>query len=54
MDCSYDFLMTCLPSCQSEDNPPRYKPITFAEYQTFYRKANYDALPAAQGGAAAS
>jgi len=58
MDCSYDFVMHCLPTCQGPDNPPRYKPISYAEYQAFYRSANYGPVPGAgvdaQGGAAAS
>jgi isopenicillin N synthase-like dioxygenase len=41
MDCSYDFVMSCLPSCQSADNPPRYEPITYADYRAFYRAANF-------------
>jgi len=41
MDCSYDFQMSCLPSCHSEDNPPRYEPFTYADYRAFYRAANF-------------
>jgi isopenicillin N synthase-like dioxygenase len=41
MDCSYDFVMSCLPTCQSADNPPRYEPFTYADYRAFYRAANF-------------
>lgn len=41
MDCNYDFRMECLPTCQSPDNKPRYEPISYPEYKTFYRNSNY-------------
>jgi isopenicillin N synthase-like dioxygenase len=36
-----DMRMECLPTCQSPDNPPRYDPITYTEYMTWYRNLNY-------------
>lgn len=45
MDCHYDFRMACLPTCQGPDKPPRYEPITYPEYKTWYRNRNYDAPP---------
>ena len=47
MDCHYDFRMECLPTCQGPDNPPRYEPISYPEYKTWYRNRNYDAPPTA-------
>lgn len=54
MDCSYDWRMTCIPTCQGPDNPPRYEPITYPEYMTWFRNQNYAAAvrgedPAANG-----
>jgi isopenicillin N synthase-like dioxygenase len=45
MDCHYDFRMACLPTCQGPDKVPRYEPITYPEYKTWYRNANYAAPP---------
>jgi isopenicillin N synthase-like dioxygenase len=45
MDCHYDFRMQCLPTCQAPDKPPRYEPITYPEYKSWYRNANYGAPP---------
>jgi isopenicillin N synthase-like dioxygenase len=41
MDCDYDYRMECLPSCCSEANPPKYPPITYPEYMTWFRDQNY-------------
>lgn len=41
-DCGADHVMAPLPTCVSADNPPRYDPITYAEYMTWYRNQNYD------------
>jgi isopenicillin N synthase-like dioxygenase len=43
MDCSYDWRMECLPTCQGPDNPPRYEPITYPDYITWFRNQNYAA-----------
>ncbi len=41
MDCSYDHVMECLPTCQGPGNPPRYGPITYPDYMTWFRNMNY-------------
>ena len=40
-DCSAEYEMTCLPTCTSADNPPKYDPMTYVEYMTWFRNANY-------------
>lgn len=41
MDCSYDWVMTCLPTCEGPGNPSRYEPITYPHYMTWFRNLNY-------------
>lgn len=41
MDCSYDWRMDCVPTCCGPDNPPRYEPITYPDYMTWFRNVNY-------------
>lgn len=41
VDCDYDHPIACLPSCTDADNPPRYPPITYPEYMTWFRDLNY-------------
>ncbi len=31
---SFDTVAHCLPTCQNDDNPPRYQPIVYGEYLT--------------------
>ena len=38
-----DTLIDCLPSCTDTDNPPKYKPITYSDYMTWWYDANYNA-----------
>jgi isopenicillin N synthase-like dioxygenase len=38
----FDQLIECLPSCTGPDNPPRWAPITYADWQTYWYDANYD------------
>lgn len=40
-DCWADYEMSCLPTCTGPDNPPKYDPITYVEYMTWFRKMNY-------------
>jgi isopenicillin N synthase-like dioxygenase len=40
-DCGAEVRMACLPTCASPTNPPRYEPITYTEYMTWYRNLNY-------------
>ena len=54
MDCSYDWRMECVPTCQGPGNPPKYDPITYPDYMTWFRNRNYAAAvqgtePAANG-----
>lgn len=37
----WDVKLECLPTCQSADNPPRYAPISRAEYQAELRRTVY-------------
>jgi len=41
MDCDYDWPMECLPTCRDADHPPRYEPITYPVYMTWFRDLNY-------------
>jgi isopenicillin N synthase-like dioxygenase len=41
MDCDYDWRMECLPSCTDAETPPKYEPITYPEYMTWFRNLNY-------------
>jgi len=38
-----DTLIACLPTCQGPDNPPKYPPITYADFLAWWYDANYDA-----------
>ncbi|MDP6829727.1 MAG: 2-oxoglutarate and iron-dependent oxygenase domain-containing protein [Alphaproteobacteria bacterium] len=38
-----DSLISCLPTCCDEDNPPRYPPITYDDYINWWYDANYSA-----------
>ena len=38
-----DTVVACLPTCQSPENPPRFPPITYADYLTWWYDANYNA-----------
>jgi isopenicillin N synthase-like dioxygenase len=38
-----DTLIECLPTCQGPDHPPRFPPITYEEYLTWWYNANYNA-----------
>jgi len=40
-DCGADVEMSCLPSCTGPENPPKYEPITYVEYMSWFRKMNY-------------
>ncbi len=51
-DAHADYVQACLPTCQSEDNPPRYEPTTYTEYMTWFAKQNYAHFREASGEAA--
>jgi isopenicillin N synthase-like dioxygenase len=36
-----DRRLSCLPTCQSPDNPAKYEPISYGEYKTAFVGANY-------------
>lgn len=36
-----DYEMACLPTCCSHDKPPKYPPITYRQYRTWFMDANY-------------
>jgi isopenicillin N synthase-like dioxygenase len=38
-----DTVITCLPTCQGPDNPPRFPPITYEQYLLWWYDANYNA-----------
>ena len=38
-----DTVIESLPTCQGPDNPPRFPPITYGEYLTWWYGANYNA-----------
>jgi len=38
-----DALIECLPTCGSEDRPPRFPPIAYHDYLTWWYDQNYDA-----------
>lgn len=38
-----DTVIECLPTCQGPGNAPRFPPITYEAYLTWWYKANYDA-----------
>ncbi len=44
-DCGAEYEMSCLPTCMSADNPPKYEPITYVEYMTWFRQMNYGTKP---------
>ena len=55
-DCWADHVMACLPTCTGPGNPPKYEPITYVEYMTWFRAMNYGGAAAkdAQGTALAA
>jgi isopenicillin N synthase-like dioxygenase len=40
-DCWAEHVMECLPSCAGPGNPPKYDPITYVEYMSWFRSMNY-------------
>ncbi len=46
-----DTMISCLPTCQSPDNPPKYPPITYDEYALWYATRNYVHLEQEQAAA---
>lgn len=48
-----DYEMSCIPTCQSPDNPPRYEPITYRQYRGWFMDSNYRAEEAPRSQAEA-
>jgi len=38
-----DTVIECLPTCHAPDDPPRFPPITYGDYLTWWYDANYNA-----------
>jgi isopenicillin N synthase-like dioxygenase len=38
----FDQIIECLPSCTGPENPPRWPPISYADWQEYWYDANYD------------
>jgi isopenicillin N synthase-like dioxygenase len=38
----FDQMIECLPTCAGPHNPPRWEPIRYADWQTWWYDANYD------------
>ncbi len=36
-----DYEMACLPTCWDADHPPKYEPITYRQYRTWFMDSNY-------------
>lgn len=47
-DMTLGYPITCLPTCTSPENPPKYPPTTLMEYMTWQQQRNYDVF---KGGA---
>jgi isopenicillin N synthase-like dioxygenase len=39
---NFDQLIECLPSCAGPANPPRWEPIRYGDWTTYWNDANYD------------
>jgi isopenicillin N synthase-like dioxygenase len=48
-DCDYRTVMECIPTCTGSDNPPKYPPMGYPEYMTWYRSLNYGGQDGAKG-----
>ena len=51
-DAHADYVQTCLPTCQSADNPPRYEPSTYTDYMLWFARQNYAHFQDSEGEAA--
>ena len=40
-DCTADYVMECLPTCQDAKNPPRYPPTSYSDYMLWFARQNY-------------
>ncbi|GAA5237069.1 2-oxoglutarate and iron-dependent oxygenase domain-containing protein [Verticiella sediminum] len=53
MDCDIRWRMECLPTCLEPGQTPKYPPITYTEYMSWYRAQNYAAPPTDEASPAA-
>jgi len=35
-----DYKMSCLPTCCDADHPPKYEPVTYRQYRTWFMDSN--------------
>jgi isopenicillin N synthase-like dioxygenase len=54
MDCDYEAVMAPIPTCVTEENPPRYPPFTYLDFMSQYAGANYGNQNAGQPAAGVS
>jgi isopenicillin N synthase-like dioxygenase len=47
-----DWPIRCLPTCCSDDNPPRYPEVTYEQYRLWFLRNNYHAAPDAESAMA--
>ncbi|MGZ0187037.1 MAG: isopenicillin N synthase family dioxygenase, partial [Alphaproteobacteria bacterium] len=40
-DCTLDHPMTCIPTCHTPENPPKYDATSYAEYMAWFYDRNY-------------
>jgi len=36
-----DYEISCRPTCWDADHPPKYEPITYHQYRTWFMDSNY-------------
>ena len=41
-DANADAVMECLPTCTGPGNPPKFEPVTYTDYMTWFMRRNYD------------
>ena len=41
-DCNIDYEITCLPTCQAPDNPPKYPPTSYLKHMDWFTGQIYD------------
>jgi len=48
-DATCDYRMSCIPTCQSAENPAKYEPTSYAEYMLWFASTNYPQVTAKAG-----
>jgi isopenicillin N synthase-like dioxygenase len=41
-DANADAVMECIPTCTGPGNPPKFEPVTYTDYMTWFMSRNYD------------